>query len=353
MSVVETTETMTEKRLEPLVPNSTLLLPNQNAKLSTVKYELEDISLRKMKEDHTQAENSPLTVVNKSKPPKPPQIMIKISVLLSRSSGRDKFAAFLQYGAMFWGHQKLVPQSSSRDAAWYKLEESMSSGRKLLRLFKWLKELERIQRAYYVPDPGPHQSEARRNFMSVLGLFMHSFSFAYYFIDNVLYLSQTGIINRPQVVPLESIRGMLRSKLSHSEYLELQARFRSDELLRAHQKKFEGKLKDWKNYSSLLRLLAAIVYCSIQVDSAIKARKMLKCKSQERDMDKSELSKQQKQLETVQRENLKEIAPSVCNLVILLNRLAVPGFNKLPLWSIGLFGMISAMFGMEKNWPKG
>ena len=38
--------------------------------------------------------------------------MMKFGILLARSSGRDKVAAFFRYGSVVWGNQKIfkVPQ---------------------------------------------------------------------------------------------------------------------------------------------------------------------------------------------------------------------------------------------------
>lgn len=79
------------------------------------------------------------------------RFMTKATVLLSRSSGRDKLAAFMQYGSMFYGHQPLFTVDSAPRASWRKLEDAMSSGRKLFRLFKWVKEYEKARIALTVP----------------------------------------------------------------------------------------------------------------------------------------------------------------------------------------------------------
>jgi hypothetical protein len=39
------------------------------------------------------------------------ELMSKFAVMLSRSSGRDKFASMLQYGALFVGNQVRLPPS--------------------------------------------------------------------------------------------------------------------------------------------------------------------------------------------------------------------------------------------------
>lgn len=270
--------------------------------------------------------------------------MVKLGIMLSRSSGRDKFAALLQYGAMFWGNQFVFPVSSARDAPWRNLEDSMSTGRKTLRLFKWIKEFERMQRAFYFADNGPHLTESRRAVASVLGFFMHSLSFAYYFVDNMLYMSQVGLINRPSVVGVPELRTMLKTGLPHEEYLKLQKRYRSDEVQRQSSRLFEDQLKDAKNYSSLFRLLIAIVYSCLQIQSANETLTLLDAKNPD---DIKKIAS----LEELKSENYREILASICNLVILLNRLQVSVFKKVPLWGVGVLGVIAAGFGLEKNWP--
>lgn len=40
------------------------------------------------------------------------------------------------------------------------------------------------------------------------------------------------------------------------------------------------------------------------------------------------------------------------NLCILLSRLKYPMFRRIPLWGIGILGMIAACCGIHKNWPQ-
>lgn len=40
------------------------------------------------------------------------------------------------------------------------------------------------------------------------------------------------------------------------------------------------------------------------------------------------------------------------NLGILLSRLKYPVFRRIPLWGIGILGMIAASCGIQKNWPQ-
>jgi hypothetical protein len=345
-------------------PTNAMVLKNNNFDFTRIVYEFDNRTLKRSlskpittdestQESHASFVESTDTLLGKEKPKQKQsgtnQLLIKLGILFSRSSGRDKFCALLQYGAMFWGNQKIFSVSSARDAPWRNLEESMSAGRKTLRLFKWTKEFERMQRSLAFPDPGPHASEARTKVASALGFFMHTFSFAYYFVDNVLYMSQIGLINNPDVTGIFELRKMLKSGLSHDEYQRLQSKFRSDEVLRGNSRMFEGRLRDWKNYASLFRLLTAIAYCSLQIDSVNSAEERLQ---KQTEMADKQRVKRAMELTELKEGSINEVIASICNLAILLQRLGFPVFKRLPLWSIGVFGIIAAGFGLEKNWPQ-
>ena len=61
-------------------------------------------------------------------------------------------------------------------ANWEHVEDSMSSGRKVLRLLKWVLEVQRCRNAVKVRDP----------VLRVLAVLMHAFSSVYYFVDNLI-----------------------------------------------------------------------------------------------------------------------------------------------------------------------
>lgn len=322
--------------LRPIHHTPSLLLINRTTDFSTTSYELNNFNPPETPSKSLSSSGAP------RKPPAPPSaFMIKVSILLSRSSGRDKLAALLQYGAMFFADQRVFPVSDK--TPYLNLEESMSTGRKTLRLFKWLKEFERMERAFLQVDPGPHESKLRKTVASVIGLFMHTCSFAYYLVDNVLYCSQTGLIRAPEILTLDRMRSALQlqtetnpssTPLVDDSFVLLQQKFHS-----AKRAEFEDKLKDWKNLSSLFRLLSALVYCSIQIDSANHA------------LGKETDVKKRRELEALKYDSWTEIFGSLCNLGILLNRLKYYGFDRIPMWGVGLLGIGSSLFGLEKNWP--
>ncbi|KAH9249054.1 hypothetical protein BASA81_013266 [Batrachochytrium salamandrivorans] len=318
--------------LRPIHHTPSLLLINRTTDFSTTSYELNNFN-----PPETPSKSLSSTP---RKPPNPPStFMIKVSILLSRSSGRDKLASLLQYGAMFIADQRLIPVLDK--TPYLNLEESMSTGRKTLRLFKWLKEFERMERAFLQVDPGPHESKLRKTVASVIGLFMHTCSFVYYLVDNILYCSQTGLIRAPEILTLDRMRSVLQLHPESNPMANLDDSFvlLQEKFHLARRVEFEDKLKDWKNLSSLFRLLSALVYCSIQIDSANHAL------GKEKDM------KKRQNLEDLKYDSWTEIMGSLCNLGILLNRLKYLGFDRIPMWGVGVLGIGSSLFGLEKNWP--
>jgi hypothetical protein len=132
-------------------------------------------------------------------------------------------------------------------------------------------------------------------------------------------------------------------------------------------------MKDLKNYASFCRLVLCIGYCALQLDSIRKEharlvarlRQVLDGASGQEDEEGEEedggaasrrglVARTQAQfadLDDLRLENRRELWAAVCNLFILLRRLELGGFARLPLWSVGLLGMASAWLGLQKNWP--
>jgi hypothetical protein len=397
--------------------SKTELVLNRTSSFSRIVFELND-DLNTDKKLSNKPENgngnkttSPETTTStssKSSPFKQSTLFLtRLGILLSRSSGRDKFAQFLQYGALFWGNQTLLPTSQARDAPWRNLEESMSSGRKLLRLFKWIKEFERAQRSFWLGDELSVMANASsiRSFIArVLGTFMHSFSFLYYLFDNILYCSQVGLINRPMFLDRAALRLQLRAHYptpDFSQLSKLQNQHQLDQEMRIVVQHRESQLKDWRNYSSLFRLLLCCVYCTLQLDTISQERVRIETEIEQikstaalnnsnitdtgYDTEGSnfgngntnntgvfnvtntnnatflitsniltikELKLKLQRLADAKKDNMDEIYSTICNLIILLNRLEFSIFKNTPTWFVGICGMIAAMIGLEKNWPK-
>jgi hypothetical protein len=387
-----------------------LVLFNRTSSFSKITYELTETTTEHPPSTPSTPPDPILkrpSTTTKQAPASSSHFAARLSVLLSRSSGRDKFAAFLQYFAMFVGHQNLVAVSQDADAPWRNVEESMSSGRKVLRLLKWIKELERVQRSITHEDMGPHHSRLRALVARVLGFFMHAFSTLYYLVDNVIWASQVGLVNRPNVTGEPGhFRALLSRDLPFPEYIQLQHRHRAEEALRHAAKARENRMKDMKNYASFCRLVFAIVYCSLQLDSirqevvrlSLKQASLLeearspskpllnggggatttttttKHLPQDDDDDNDDdgngseedsmalsisreaqvVNRMQpifKHLDETALEHRRELWASVANLLILLKRLEIGVFNRLPMWGVGILGVISSILGLQKNWP--
>ncbi|GBG24644.1 Peroxisomal membrane protein 11-like [Hondaea fermentalgiana] len=336
----------------------------------------------------------------------------RISVLLGRSSGRDKAASVIQYAAMFWGSQPFVNLTKIEDsdeAPWKKLEESMSNGRKVFRLGKWIKEYEKARVALTAPDSylGVHPNKYSALVTRFLAVLMNSFSFWYYVFDNMIWAAQSNLINRyPRQEELR--RSLLEAypKLSYERYIELQNEHIKSLDQREQADQRVKRWKDLKNWSSLGRLIFAIVHCYIQIKSlrtedarlrdryadrirraeiqlsdaldeastssdesastSGSARQLVRRYSDRSDSITSErgvplrtpadlraeLSTRRKEVKDAVIEQQQELFGALCNLGILLNRLKFRFFRAFPLWVIGALGMTSGILGCLKNWPK-
>jgi hypothetical protein len=354
------------------------------------------------------------------------------SVLLGRSSGRDKLAATIQYFALFWGSQPFLDVSGIADgpsAPWRLLEESMSNGRKVFRLGKWIKEYEKARLALTAPDAYigviPGVSARRAMVTRVLAVLMNAFSCSYYLWDNIVWAAQTGLINRAphEGDPLLKLLSAT-NKLPYDKYMQLMARHREVLADKAVRQARVDRWKDYKNYSSLARLVLAMLHSTLQILSLRRETARLITRYQERlryaagetdmrpvaspsrasastspngdggggggggggdggdgtaarsssgyalDRYDSLRSIEQTQLLRVdvtrlarQRDQrLQEVADAITehrqelvacagNLGILLNRLKFPLFDRMPLWVVGVLGVVASGIGCMKNWP--
>lgn len=213
--------------------------------------------------------------------------LARLSVLLGRSSGRDKAASVIQYAAMFWGSQPLNLSGieDSDEAPWKKLEESMSSGRKVFRLGKWIKEYERARVALTAPDSylGVHPTKYHALVTRFLAVLMNTFSFWYYVFDNMIWAAQANLINRyPREKEIRKMLFEAYPKLSYDHYVQLQAKHIKALHQRAKADKRVQRWKDFKNYASLGRLAFAIVHCIMQVRSLRKEDQRLQDRYRDR-----------------------------------------------------------------------
>jgi len=331
-------------------------------------------------------------------------LIARISVLLGRSSGRDKAAAVVQYCALFWGSQPFTDFMGIKDgpeAPWKKLEDSMSSGRKVFRLGKWLKEYEKGRVALTAPDSylGVIPNGTRALLTRFLAVSMNFFSFWYYMFDNWVWAANSNLINRnpdekvlrKQLLDAYPTMSYEKYRLMHAEYADaLQRRTENDARVE--------RWKDWKNWSSLGRLAFALIHCMIQIKSLYDERDRLilrykermdraLCKSspEERNAEREqpplplsrkhvdrydslgsasekwsdaspsklreERDKRINEVMEAVEDQKREVLAVACNLGILLNRLNFRYFVLLPKWVIGILGVVSGICGCLKNWP--
>jgi len=307
----------------------------------------------------------------------------QLSILLARSSGRDKLASVVQYGSMFWGNQTFFNFTGIEpgpEAPWVKLEESMSNGRKVFRLLKWFKEYERARFALTCPNSylSVVGTKTWAILIRVLAVLMNTCSFMYYLYDNLIWAAQANLINRsPDDKELRKILFSSSSKLSLEKFMELQRQHNAALKLRKVASDRVNRWKDWKNYWSLGRLVLALFHDSIQIRALRKERSRLQNVYSKRitlshlkhseDIEEHDeahyaLLMTADELETEQKERVKDVTVALVDfhedvvmglshLGILLSRLQFKPFNKLPLWSIGILGVIGGYIGCKKNFP--
>lgn len=119
--------------------------------------------------------------------------------LLQLSSGRDKSCALLQ------GYAKLmsamVEANSERYFMYRGVEDSLSEGRKIFRLFKEFREVYKIRRGFHrmqegIATQGIASIATVCGTMDVLG---HTASFFYYLFDNISWAASVGILRTKEI----------------------------------------------------------------------------------------------------------------------------------------------------------
>jgi len=120
--------------------------------------------------------------------------------VLQFSSGRDKVCAFFQGFAKFASAEFSEPAS---EAHWmYRgIEDSLSDGRKVFRLFKEFREVYKVRRGINrfiegVSQEGICSIPAACGFVDIFG---HTASFFYYLFDNLLWAASVGIVRAKEM----------------------------------------------------------------------------------------------------------------------------------------------------------
>jgi len=145
------------------------------------------------------------------------ETMTKIRIFLDKSSARDKMLSFFQYSSLLCSD---IPFEvlSAKQKLFIQFRKALSDGRKGFRLFKFLSEFEKGRLAVQ-----KRNSYATKFFASIL----YFNSFMYYILDNWVFVET--VLKKA---------GIKRSRVYGVE-----------------------KLKNYRNYFSLIRTLLAICYC--------------------------------------------------------------------------------------------
>lgn len=120
------------------------------------------------------------------------------------SSGRDKCLALVQGYAKF-ASAALSRPDSERHYMYRGIEDSLSDGRKIFRLFKEFREVYKIRRGFHRFEEGIGEGglgciAAVCGFLDICG---HASSTFYYFFDNLLWAASVGIVRAKEVPRLQ------------------------------------------------------------------------------------------------------------------------------------------------------
>jgi|Transcript_1186 hypothetical protein len=240
--------------------------------------------------------------------------------ILQLSSGRDKFCGFMQGFAKFASASLALPDSE-RYYMYRGMEDSLSDGRKIFRLFKEFREVYKVRRGFHrmqegIAGSGAISIAAVCGTMDVLG---HTASFAYYLFDNLLWAASIGLLRTKEIPKWQ--RGMwkgLRRNGKVVNYLGGVAR-----------------IKWKKNLASIWRLNFAITANVLLFVKAVSdcARKG----GQFQGPDDPRLF------------HTLELLGMAASYRILLSKL---GFTKLSHSTSGILAMVAAVCGIWSNWRK-
>jgi len=225
------------------------------------------------------------------------------------SSGRDNLCSFIQ-GAARAGQAMLDPTHGELQKKLHSVEENLSDGRKIFRLFKELREIYKMRRGWNrmvkgMVDEGMVSSAAM---CGLFDIFAHTASAIYYFLDNVLWAVHVGILKGAQRQFVVESPGIVQS-------------------LGGVQKVVRRK-----NFASITRL-----------GFALTANMILLWKEIGKVRD-SKLSKDDKRLY-----HMLEIFSMLLSCRLLSSTLGWAPISRL---HSGILAMLIAVCGMRKNWRK-
>mmetsp|Transcript_128876 Transcript_128876/g.358827 ORF Transcript_128876/g.358827 Transcript_128876/m.358827 type:complete len:360 (-) Transcript_128876:175-1254(-) len=242
--------------------------------------------------------------------------------VLQFSSGRDKFCALMQGYAKF-ASAALSEADSERHWMYRGIEDSLSDGRKIFRLFKEFREVYKVRRGLNrfmegLSESGLTSSPAACGVLDMLG---HSASLFYYLFDNILWAASVGIV-RSKEVP------RMQRKMWHGFR-------RNGPLLSALGGVASVKRK--KNFASIWRLNFAILANVLLLRLAISRGLSTGPFQRFRGLDDARLF------------HTLELVSMFASYRILLSKL---GFLHISHRSSGLLAMLAAACGIWSNWRK-
>lgn len=174
--------------------------------------------------------------------------------VLQLSSGRDKFCALMQGYAKF-ASEVFAEPDSERHWMYRGVEDSLSDGRKIFRLFKEFREVYKMRRGCHrmwqgFDEQGIMSIPAACGCLDVLG---HTCSFFYYLFDNLLWAASVGLVRTPS----EWQRTMWQGGRRNGPVVSF----------------FGGasSIKQMKNYASIWRLMFAVTANALLLSKALPA----------------------------------------------------------------------------------
>ncbi|CAE7446454.1 Contig2860.g3064 [Symbiodinium microadriaticum] len=124
--------------------------------------------------------------------------------VLQFSSGRDKFCALMQ-GYCKFASEVFSEPDSERHWMYRGMEDSLSDGRKIFRLFKEFREVYKVRRGWSRFSQGAqeHGTLSVPAACGVLDMLGHTCSFFYYLGDNLLWAASVGLVRSKEVPQMQ------------------------------------------------------------------------------------------------------------------------------------------------------
>jgi len=123
---------------------------------------------------------------------KPNETVVLVNRFFANEQGRDKFNKVIQYGSRFMMYHLLTADPKSDWGRRFKLMFVLTRDcRKILRLFKWVGEYEKLERLFNQPNAASSHT-TQIQIVGTLGMA------AYWFFDNMTFLVKGGMIQQDE-----------------------------------------------------------------------------------------------------------------------------------------------------------